>query len=275
MRGIWLAVCGSVALWAGEDPKALVKRALEADLHAQEASRDYTFVQRDDVRMLDGSGKTKSHSLKTYDVTLMEGSPYKRLVARNDQPLSAEEQRDEDARLNYNSDQRKRESAAQKQQRIAEWERKRREQRDHLREIPDAFDFKFVGEETIEGRPAWVIEGTPHPGYKPKSSLASYFTKIKGRCWITKDSPHFAKLEFDTLDTIAIGAFVVRLKKGGHILVEQTRLSDDLWLPKHVTVKASARLFFVKGFNIDADYSFRDYKKFQADSHVVSSEPIK
>jgi hypothetical protein len=56
-------------------------------------------------------------------------------------------------------------------------------------------------------------------------------------------------------------------------MVEQTRVNDEVWLPKHVTVKASARILFVKGYNLDADYSFRDYKKFQADSHIVSSQP--
>lgn len=273
MRFLWLAIFGAALLSAADDPKTLVKRALDADLQGQEAARNYTFLRRDDVRMLDGSGQTKSHSVKTNDVTLLEGSPYNRLVERNDKPLSADEQKFEDNRLQYSIDQRRKETPEQRQKRIAEWDRKRHEQTEHLKEIPDAFDFKLAGEDRIDGVAVWTIDGMPHPGYKPKSSLASYFTKIKGRIWIAKDSPHIVKLEFDTLDTIAIGAFLVRLKKGGHIMVQQTHVNDEIWLPKHVTVKASARILLVKGFNLDADYSFRDYKKFSADSHVLSSQP--
>ena len=54
---------------------------------------------------------------------------------------------------------------------------------------------KPMAEDTLNGVPVWVIDGMPHPGYKPKSSLAGYFTKIKGRCWIAKDSPHIVKIE--------------------------------------------------------------------------------
>ena len=275
MRVFWLTILGATLLAAADDPRAIVKRALDADLQNQEAARNYTFLQRDDVRMLDGSGAPRSHSVKTFDVTLLEGSPYKRLVARNDQPLSAAEQKFEQDRLQFSMDQRRKETPELRKKRISEWDRKRHEQIDHLRELTDAFDFKLAGEDTLDGVPVWIIEGTPHPGYKPKSSFAGYFTKIKGRCWIAKSAPHFVRIEFDTLDTIAIGGFLVRLKKGGHIMVEQTHVNDEVWLPKHVTIKASARLLLVKGYNLDADYSFSDYKKFQAESRIVSSAPIK
>jgi hypothetical protein len=273
MRSLYLAILGAAVLSAAEDPKAIVKRALDADLAAQDAARHYTFLQRDDVRMLDGSGGSKSHSVKTWDVTLLEGSPFKRLVARDDKPLSPAEQKSEQDRLQFGLEQRRKESPAQRQQRIAEWDRKRREQTEHLREIPDAFDFTLAGEGQLDGHPVWIIDGSPHKGYKPKSSFAAYFTRIKGRCWIAKDSPHFVKLEFDTLDTISVGGFVLRLKKGSHIAVEQAHVNDEIWLPSHVVVKASARILLVKGFNLDADYRFTDYKKFQAESRIVSSQP--
>ncbi len=273
MRTFYLAILGAAILSAADDPKAIVKRALDADLLGQEAARNYTFLQRDDVRMLDGSGGTKSHSVKSWDVTLLEGSPFKRLVARDDKPLSPAEQKTEEDRLQFGLAQRRKETPAQRQQRIAGWERKRHEQTDHLREIPDAFDFTLAGEGQIDGRPVWIIDGSPHKGYKPKSSFAGYFTKIKGRCWIAKDSPHFVRLEFDTLDTISVGGFLLRLKQGGHIAIEQARVNDEIWLPKHVAIKASARILFVKGLNLDADYRFTDYKKFQAESHLVNSQP--
>ena len=46
--------------------------------------------------------------------------------------------------------------------------------------------FKSSGEEPMHGDAAWVIDGTPKAGYKPKSSTASILPKMKARFWISK-----------------------------------------------------------------------------------------
>jgi hypothetical protein len=52
--------------------------------------------------------------------------------------------------------------------------------------------------------------------------------------------------------------------------MEQTRVNDEVWLPKQVTFKLSARVALLKGFNIDGEQSYRDYKKFRTSSRIVS-----
>ncbi len=34
-------------------------------------------------------------------------------------------------------------------------------------EVPDAFDFRITGEQPIDGRDAWIIEGTRGPAIVP------------------------------------------------------------------------------------------------------------
>jgi hypothetical protein len=277
MRHLILAACCALSLVAADDPKNLpqeapkeiVRRALQRNTHNDEISRQYTYLQRNDVRNLDGSGKLKHRDLETVDVTILEGSPYRRVVQRDDKPLPPAEEKKQQEQLKASIDQRHKETPEQRQQRIADWDRKRNRERENLKEVPDAFDFRLAGEEQIEGVPVWVIDGTPHAGFKPKSREAGYFPKVKGRIWVAKSDYTPVKIAVETLDTISIGAFLVRLAKGGHIGVEFTRINDEVWLPKHVSVTASARLFLLKGFHLDADYTFSDYRKFTAESRIV------
>ena len=115
----------------------------------------------------------------------------------------------------------------------------------------------------------YVIDATPKPGYKPKLRSAAYFPKVKGRLWIDKTDYHWAKVEVETLDTISFGGFLIRLGKGGHLMLEQARVNQEVWLPKSLTVRASARVALIKGVHMEFIMTFSDYKKFQVDSRVV------
>ena len=271
MRTFLFTACSALCLSAADDPKEIVRRALQRNAHNDEISRQYTYLQRDDVRALDGGGAVKHRDLQTFDITLLEGSPYRRLIARDDKPLPPQEENKQQEKLKKSIEQRHNETPAQRQQRIADWDRKRNRERENLKEVPGAFDFRLAGEEQIDGVPVWVIEGTPHPGFKPKSKEAAYFPKVKGRIWVAKSDYAPVKITLETLDTISIGAFLVRLAKGGRIGVEFTRVNDEVWLYKHVSITASARVFLVKGFHLDADFGFSGYKKFSAESRVVDT----
>ena len=52
-------------------------------------------------------------------------------------------------------------------------------------------------------------------------------------------------------------------------MIEQTRVNDEAWLPKHMAVKVDVRLALLKNFNVEQDVTFRDYKKFQSNTKIV------
>lgn len=253
-----------------EDARDIVRRAVELDSANSKIARNYTFLQRQDMRELDGNGKVKNERLETWDITMLEGSPYRRLVARNDQPIPAEEQRREEERLRRSIEDRRQETSVQRERRLDEWTKRQEKQREPVKELPDAFNFTITGEEVLDGRPVYVIAASPKPGYKPKSALAGFFPKVKLRLWIDQRDYQGARIEMEVLDTISLGGFLLRVAKGSRLLIEQVRVNDEVWLPKKVTLHASARLLFVKGLNRDMDFTFSDYKKFQTDSRVVA-----
>jgi hypothetical protein len=46
-------------------------------------------------------------------------------------------------------------------------------------------------------------------------------------------------------------------------------MTDEIWLPLHLSYKFDARVALFKGYNIEGDSTFRDYKKFSASSKIV------
>ncbi len=182
----------SLALLAGagwaETPREIVQRAISADRSNLTRIRDFTYRQRSYERQYDGNGKVKTTSVKTWEISFVEGSPYRKLVARDDKPLSADEQKFEEDRMRYMAEQRRKESKADHDKRVAEWERRIQKQHEPEMEIPDAFNFTLAGTQTVDGSEAYIVDATPKPGYKPKSSSTSYLSKMKARFWIaTKD----------------------------------------------------------------------------------------
>lgn len=255
---------------AAQDAREIVRRAVDRDRQNRADARDYTYLQRQDVRELDRAGQVKSRRIETWDITLLEGSPYRRLVARNDRPLAPEEQKAEDERLRVSDEQRQKETSDQRARRLADWQRRLDRQHDAVKEVPDAFEFTRLPDEQLDGRPVYRINANPKPGFKPKSQIAAIFPKIKMRMWIDKADYEGAHVEMEVLDTISFGGFLLRLSKGSRMVIDQTRVSDGVWLPKQFSVTAAARILLLKGFNREFDFTFSDYKKFQVDSHVVA-----
>ena len=268
-RAFLIAACCVLCLSGADDPAEIVRRALRINAHNEEVAQNYTYLQRLDVRALDGGGKVRHTDVKTWDVTRLEGSPYRRLIQKDDKPLPAKEEQEEQAKLRKSIESRRAETPEQRQQRLNGDAQKRKRQEEELKEIPDAFDLRLVGEETIDGEPVWVIEGTPRRGYKSKSKAAGYFLKMHGKIWVAKTDYQPVKIEAETQDNIWIGAFLVRLGKGAHVSVEYARVNNEVWLPKRVHFAGSARVLLVKGMNIATDIAFSDYKKFSTESHVV------
>jgi hypothetical protein len=78
------------------------------------------------------------------------------------------------------------------------------------------------------------------------------------------------KVDMETLDTVTFGGFLFRLAKGSHLIVEQIHV-NDVWLPKMASLQLAGRILLVKGIHNEYLFTFSDYKRFQAESRVVSA----
>jgi hypothetical protein len=246
---------------AAQDARDIMRRAIELERKNRENWIHFSYSERQLQRELDGDGKVKKETLRTYEVIHIDGSPYRRLIARNDQPLSPEEQKLEADKLAWAKQERPKESKEQRDKRVADWRRRQDRQREPIQELADAFDLKIAGEEPLDGMAAWVIDGTPKPGYKPKSTATSFLPKLKTRFWIAKAGNQWMKIDALTMDTVSYGALLLRIAKGAHVTLEQAPAGDGVWMPKRISLNGSARILLVKGYNLILDYTYGNYRK--------------
>jgi len=268
-----LFLAAACALNAAQDAREIVRRSVQLMDRNLAIARNYTFLERSETRELDSDAHVKTRKIMLYDVTMLEGSPYRRLVGKDDRPLSPEDEGNEQKKLADSIAQRRKETPAARARRIADWEKRRQREREPLDEVPDAFDFRISGEAQIDGRDAWIIEGTPRPNYHGRSALSRLFPKFRGKLWIDKADYQWVKTEAEVTDNISWGLFVARLSKGARLVVQMTRVNDEVWLPKQIEAKVSARLALVKKYRIESDTSFSNYRKFQVESRVVAATP--
>jgi hypothetical protein len=252
-----------------EQMQELFRVVADKDIENDKRLRDYTYIERDEEHKLDGKGQVKSTEMKTYEVMELYGEQVQRLIEKDDKPLDAKNAAKEEEKIQKIVDKRKNESEKEREKRRQKEERDEEEGRQFVREVADAYTFRLVGTESLGGRDAWVIDAEPRPGYEPHMKYANLLPKFHGRVWIDKDETQWAKMDIECLDTVSLGLFLARFHKGSRIMVEQTRINDEVWLPKHVTLKVDVRLALLKEFKVEQEQTFRDYKKFRATAKII------
>lgn len=251
--------------------RELFRQVAEKDLENDKKQRDYTFTERAEEHKLDGHGRLKSTESKTYEIMELYGEPVRRLIAKNDRPLSGSDAGKEEQKIQKLMEKRKNEPEKDRAKRHQKEEKERDEGRKFVREVADAYNFRLAGIEAIEGRDTYVIDADPRAGYQPHLKDARILPKFRFRAWIDRGESQWKKIDIQCIDTVSIGLFLLRLHIGSRAVIEQTRINDEVWLPQHIAVKADARIALLKGINIDEDVTFRDYKKFRSETKILSA----
>jgi hypothetical protein len=258
-----------------EQMRQLLRVVADKDIENDKRQRDYTYIDREVQNNLDGKGHAKSTETKTYEVLEIYGEQVQRLIEKDDKPLDAKDAAKEEEKIQKIIDKRKNESEEDRKKREEKEAKDREDGRKFVKEVADAYDFKLVGTEQVDGRDAWVIDAEPRPGYEPHMKDAKLLSKVHGRVWIDKGDLQLARMDIETLDTVSFGWVLARIHKGTRVMLEQTRVNDEVWLPRHVTFKVDARVALFKGYNIDGDQQYRDYKKFRTSSKIVGMQEVK
>src|SRR5688572_18000806 len=248
--------------------RELIRNSADKDVENTKRERDYTYVRRDEERKLDGKGKVKSTESKTYEVMILAGERAEKLIEKNDQPLSEKDAKKEDEKIQKIISKAEKESPDDRRKRLEKTEKEIEEGRQFVREVADAFQFRLRGTEDLEGRLAHVIDAEPLPGYKPRLKDAKILPKVRLRLWVDKVEQQWVKIDIECIDTISWGLFLAAIHKGSTIHVEQTRVNDEVWLPKHVTLKMDAKIALLKNLDVEWDVTFRDYQKFRTDAVI-------
>jgi hypothetical protein len=247
----------------------LIRQTAEKDMENDKRQRDYTYIQREEQHKLDGKGETKSTEIKTSEIMELYGEQVERLISKDDKPLSDKDAKKEEEKIQKVIEKRKNESEHDREKHEKKEEKDREQGRQFVREVADAYNFHMAGIESLAGRDTYVIDAEPRPGYEPHLKEGKFLPKFRFRAWIDKDESQWKKLDIQCIDTVSLGLFLARVHKGSRIVIEQTRINDEVWLPQHINVKVDVRLALLKNFNVEDDITYRDYKKFRIGTKIV------
>jgi len=234
------------------DARQIVIQSLAATERSWQARDHYTFTERDEDRRLDGLGHVRSEKVEVTRMILVNGIRFEQLMERNGKLPTAEEQKRSDKDL----ERLKHETPSEEAARLL----KTRENRAFLRDLLEAFDFQLIGEETVDGRPAYVLQAKPHPGYRPHGKYGKLFSKVEGKLWVDKQDFGWAKVDGEVTQSFSIGILVARVQRGSHIIMEQSSVGDAVWVPRRLAMKASATIFLLKSLDLERILTYSDYR---------------
>jgi hypothetical protein len=265
-----LGMIASVGVAAEVDAREIVRRAVLTDQKNWQGARNYGYSERVDERRLNSSGDLKTKEITLYDVTLPEGTPYRRITGRGDLPLRLAEDRKEREKLLASIAQRRRETAAQRSTRLAAYEAPPKWRSEAWTELPDAFDFRLIGQETLGDYRVHVIAATPRPGYKPRSGTAKLFRGLLGKLWVGMEDYQLVRAEVEVTDDLWFGLFLVRLAKGATASFEMVRTDQSVWLPLRVRALASVRIGLIHVRHLQHEIRYSDGRDLRTPAQITT-----
>jgi len=253
---VLLGLCAWAQAVSAEDrstPSAaeIIQRSVQANQADWAQEPQYDYFERD---------RTGTHT-KTYQVTMLAGSPYSRLVAVDGQPLNAEEQAAEEQKFEKAKSEREQETLGQRQKRIAAYERERTRDQLMMDQLVKAFQFQLLGEQKLGPYDVYVLRATPRPGYRPPNRDTQVLTGMQGMLWIDRNTCQWVKVRARVVHPVSIEGFLAKVEPGTRFELEKMPVGPGVWLPKHFAMRAKAKIVGVFNHNSQEDDTYFNYHK--------------
>ncbi len=237
---------------------------------------EYAFVQTETDRELGGKGEVKKQTVKVYEVFPVANSePIMKLVSENGVPLSAERAAKESKRVEeeFMKAERDRERNQEKaDRRLAEQKRKNLAAGKSEDDDPELSQFLKVCEfvsprrERFRDRDAVVFDFRPRPGFKPSNRQESLISKLVGVVWIDPVDKQVMRLEARLSESFKMaGGLLFSVRPGAALAMEQTRMTEGVWLPRLAQVNVSVKVLLFGGGDLNKTIEWSDYKHFKGD----------
>ena len=233
---------------------------------------DYTYTEKRTSIQLDSNGKPKKTEVNVYQIFpgTCERPGYRRQVVKNGVTLSENElakQDEEHQKEIASGGQRRRRGGPPFGRRPRNCDERLKNEEKVLDDLFGLYDIRIVGREPIGDEPALLVTFKTRPNYKPLTRQGGIMKHVAGRAWVSEDDHQLVRLDAEVFETVSIGfGILAKLEKGTHILSERRKFNDEVWLPARTELSFSARLFMLKGFNIQQIVEYSDHKKFTVDT---------
>jgi len=247
------------------DPYEIMSHSIKlAEANWSEAPR-YSYTRTDESRE-SGSEATG----KTYQVLMIEGSPYLKIVAEAGRQLAPAAAREEDQKFHRELAKRRSESPRERRKRTQKYSEER--DRDHafLGELGSAFEFSMADEQASKNDAFWLVEGRPKPGYDPPAREGKVLAGMNIRFWIDKATGQWRRIEARVEKPVSIYGLIAKVGPGTRFTLDQEPVSDRVWLPSRFTMQVNATaLGFIRKDSVQ-DQRYSNYRLVEPSENVKS-----
>ncbi len=246
------------------NPATLVRNASWNELHSSAPPYPVRFK----LRKQDEKGVTTKEIVETKDGDVA------RLIARNDKPLTPEENKAELARLDN----------LLAHPEIQE-HRHKREQEDSGRAdemvklLPDAFLYTYLGMAPGPNGPAYRLSFKPNPSFHPPDREAEVYHGMEGELWLDQGQERIVKLDARLIDDVNFGWGILgKLYKGGTLAIEQQDVGHHHWEATQLKLNLTGVALMVKSLSFQTTETSTDFQPvpvnlgYQAAIHMLESD---
>ncbi len=263
------------------DIPTLLKELQTNEDRVETILENYSFTQKSTSRELGKDGILREKESETIQISFYKGNRIRRLIEKNDKPLSEKEQADEDKSVQKRVAEIEKEIAKKEARAVSQSKTGTPDedgQRISIAEVLRASRLINPRRERFRGREVVVFDFEPNPDFdfKNAKSFLKFFGKTAGVMWIDEKDKQVARLEAVLFDNFKIGGgFVANLKKGASFALEQERVNEEIWLPSVADVNLSVKVLLVKGINVNQIVKSYDYRKFKTEIKDSKVDDIK
>jgi len=238
-----------VAGQAPPDVKTIVERSVVANDKDFAAEPQFNFKEKDHV------GKTT----KTFQVTMIDGSPYQRLLASGT-PLSPAQEATELEKEKTTVAERRAQTPEQREKRIAGYMKQLKSDHEMMSQLSQGFEFQISGTRKVAQRTVWVLSATPKRGYRPPNLDCEVLPGMRGEMWIDQGTYEWVKVTAQVIRPVSIGGFLAEVEPGTRFEIEKTPVAPGIWQITHFSMQSHAKiLHFIKHNSAEEDW----YSDFQ------------
>jgi hypothetical protein len=238
---------------------------------AEAVKKDYLYHSVETQQQLDSHGQVKKTVVNEYDHYWSNGVPVWRLVSKNGKPLSPEETKHEDERIDKDvakARERRDKADAQGKQTDAMGEQEITVSR--LLELGSFTNARRVQQ---NGRDTIAVDFTGNPKAKTQNRAEDAVRDLQGTAWIDERDRMLVRVEGHFVDSFKVGGgLLVDIKKGTGFTFEQTKVNDEVWLPARIDAQGSLRALLFVSFSGKVHVTESGYRKFRTTSTILPAE---
>jgi hypothetical protein len=259
------------------DLKTLFKEIDDNQKAIDKIKENYAGSRTEEETEYEGNGKVKKVEKREYTFFYLNGDEVSTLVKKDGKPLSEDEQKKENERVQKEiKDIQKREAKKEaKEEKDKEQGKKEKDEDEPGIELfLRACQFVNPRRERFRGQDVLVFDFEPNPEFKAHKLAEKVAQKLAGVVWIDEKAHDVARLEaYFVGDFKFAGGLLANLQKGTSFVFEQAFINNEVWLPTYEEAHLGARVLLVKGIKVNEVTQYSDYKRFNVETLATIGKP--